>query len=320
MKLKRLLVSALFLLALLTLTAVTAFASEAKIGELTGSKVRFRSDPSTSGAELGLFNLGDQVLITDKVTRAGMVWYEVISGYRLGYVAADYIAVKPDKDYAIGDGITNGSKLNVRTAPNTAAKPITQLDMGVRVTIIGVSQGWYKVTLASEETGFIHADFLDVAPAGGAAITPKAAYAAVSAAYQYPVTEDIEGLRGELIAFAKNYIGTPYASGSMDPARGFDCSGFTTFVFKKFGYSLNRSSHDQILNGTAVSKAELQPGDLVLFRDTAITTKAASHAGIYIGNGQFIHSSSPSGGGVKISGMNESYYAKWYVAGRRVLP
>ena len=90
-----------------------------------------------------------------------------------------------------------------------------------------------------------------------------------------------------VIAIAKQYIGTPYVYGGSTPA-GFDCSGFTQYVYAQAGISIPRTSQAQIGGGTQVSKADLQPGDIVAFYS------GASHVGIYAGNGQVVHA--PSSG------------------------
>ena len=110
-------------------------------------------------------------------------------------------------------------------------------------------------------------------------------------------------------------MGYKYKSGGASPSTGFDCSGFTTYVYKHFGISLNRSSKDQIKNGVAVEKNNLQPGDLVIFNNDANTK--IGHVGIYIGDGNFIHASNPKGG-VKITTLLSGYYKIRYVGARRV--
>lgn len=117
-----------------------------------------------------------------------------------------------------------------------------------------------------------------------------------------------------VIAKAAQYLGTPYRYGGASPG-GFDCSGFTSYVFQQFGISLNRSAAGQYGQGSAVSKASLIAGDLVFFN----TYGGVSHVGIYTGNGEFIHSSSPQSGGVIYSALSESYYASRYVGARRVI-
>ncbi|MDO4539640.1 MAG: LysM peptidoglycan-binding domain-containing protein [Syntrophomonadaceae bacterium] len=119
----------------------------------------------------------------------------------------------------------------------------------------------------------------------------------------------------DLLTFADGFIGTPYAYGGSGPG-GFDCSGFTTYVFKQFGYSLSRSADGQYDNGTPVSSEELQPGDLVFFR---CRSNIIDHVGIYVGDWQFIHSSSPRSGGVIYTSMDESYYDRSYAGAVRII-
>jgi len=107
-----------------------------------------------------------------------------------------------------------------------------------------------------------------------------------------------------VIAIAKNYIGVPYKWGGTTP-KGFDCSGFTQYVFRKAGVSLPRTSSAQGKVGTKVSRSELRAGDLVMF---------PGHVGIYIGSGKFIHSPSP-GKSVRIDDLSTR---KNFLYGRRV--
>ena len=120
----------------------------------------------------------------------------------------------------------------------------------------------------------------------------------------------------QVINYAYRFRGTPYRYGAMSP-RGFDCSGFTSYVFKRFGIELDRSSRGQIFDGVRVKKNDLQPGDLVFFANTYESYSAASHVGIYIGGGQFVHAANSSSG-VKVSYLSEDYYSSRYVGARRV--
>ncbi|MBU5484279.1 C40 family peptidase [Clostridium sp. MSJ-11] len=112
-----------------------------------------------------------------------------------------------------------------------------------------------------------------------------------------------------VVAYASNFLGTPYSWGGTTPA-GFDCSGFTQYVYKHFGISLGRTTYDQIKNGYGVSREELQPGDLVFYGKGGNPT----HMGIYVGNGMYIHSPR-TGDVVKIS----SYDRSDYITARRVM-
>lgn len=127
---------------------------------------------------------------------------------------------------------------------------------------------------------------------------------------------DISTKATDIIATGKKYLGAPYVYGASG-SKSFDCSGFTTFVFKQHGITLPRATTGQATFGTKVSKSDLQPGDLLIFSNTY--KKGPSHAGIYMGNGQFIHASSVGSGGVVISDLNSNYYSNHFSYGRRVL-
>ncbi|MDD4170126.1 MAG: C40 family peptidase, partial [Desulfotomaculaceae bacterium] len=94
---------------------------------------------------------------------------------------------------------------------------------------------------------------------------------------------------------------------------GFDCSGYTSYVYKQMGVSLSRTAADQFRAGVQVSKPSV--GDLVFF---TTYQRGASHVGIYIGNNQFIHASSGAGK-VTITSLSDAYYSKRYLGARRVL-
>ena len=125
-----------------------------------------------------------------------------------------------------------------------------------------------------------------------------------------------------LIEYGKQFLGKPYVYGTSGPD-AFDCTGFTCYVYKQYGYSLPRSAYDQGYKeyGTKITSPDkLQPGDLVFF-NTINDNDVSDHAGIYIGNGQFIHAGSGSSTGrkVKISPLDSGYYKTRFSWGRRVL-
>ena len=95
---------------------------------------------------------------------------------------------------------------------------------------------------------------------------------------------------------------------------GFDCSGYTRFVFAKAGINLPRLADEQYMMGKSVSKANLQPGDLVFFETYE---PGASHSGIYIGNGQFI--SATSSRGVAVASLMGGYWGERYLGAKRVM-
>ncbi|MGF7050132.1 cell wall-associated NlpC family hydrolase [Paenibacillus sp. DS2015] len=108
-------------------------------------------------------------------------------------------------------------------------------------------------------------------------------------------------------------IGVSYKTAGTT-TNGFDCSGFTRYVFQKLGVNLPRQSASQYQMGTSVSRNQLRSGDLVFFNTSG---RGVSHVGIFVGNGKFAHASSSRG--VMISPLSQSYYANRYVGAKRVM-
>ncbi len=127
-------------------------------------------------------------------------------------------------------------------------------------------------------------------------------------------------IAADLIEAAKRHIGARYSRGSNGPS-AFDCSGFTSYVFKRLGITLKRSSREQVTQGKAVtSRNELQPGDLVFFghgrkgvNHVGIVTDVNAETGLF----SFIHASTSRG--VRIDTSDDSYWARRFVGARRLL-
>lgn len=134
---------------------------------------------------------------------------------------------------------------------------------------------------------------------------------AASTAKTTTITESTStSASGSAVAtYAKQYVGCRYVSGGTSPS-GFDCSGFTTYVYKHFGVTLNRTAAGQYSNGKAVTS--LQAGDLVMFS----YGKGISHVGIYIGGNQFVHAAN-SRSGVRVDSLSGSYKSR-FVGARRI--
>lgn len=124
-------------------------------------------------------------------------------------------------------------------------------------------------------------------------------------------------LKAELILSAQKYLGTPYDFGAKyGQTKTMDCSSFTKTVFTEYGIKLPRVSRDQAKEGKFVSKSNLQTGDLVFFT-TVGSGKKIGHVGIYVGNGNMIHTYGE--GGVKFTSINKDWWADHYVTARRVI-
>ncbi|WP_019243468.1 MULTISPECIES: C40 family peptidase [Bacillus] len=119
--------------------------------------------------------------------------------------------------------------------------------------------------------------------------------------------------QNKVINTGKKFIGTKYRFGGTTPS-GFDCSGFVGYTYSKaIGKKLPRSTSELYQTGKAVSKSNLQVGDLVFF---TTYKKGASHTGIYVGNNKFIHSSSSKG--VTIDSLSNSYWKPKYIGAKRI--
>lgn len=189
------------------------------------------------------------------------------------------------------------TSLNVRTGPSTSYSIMHVLWQGNKVPVIDESGGFYKIRLSDGRTGWVSKTYLRV---------------------DLPGQQDEKQQKiNKVVATAKSLVGTPYVYGGKSPADGgFDCSGFTQYVYKQVGYSLNRISADQAKQGISVALASLQPGDLVFFSFNQ--NNKVDHVGIYIGNGQMIHSPS-TGSSVKAVNINVSYWQQRFVAARRII-
>ncbi|TXH97069.1 MAG: peptidoglycan endopeptidase [Pseudomonas sp.] len=130
---------------------------------------------------------------------------------------------------------------------------------------------------------------------------------------------ELPSLADNILAHGLSLVGTRYRMGGASVTSGFDCSGFVGFLFKEeAGMKLPRSTRELInLDAPLVSRSELEPGDLIFFNNRG--RGRVSHAGIYLGDDQFIHSSSSRSGGVRVDSLDSSYWSRSYMKAKRVL-
>ena len=227
-------------------------------------------------------------------------WYKVSVNGKEGYVSGEYLTGTTATDVALGTGTVKcSSSVNFRSAPNTSSTSYGELKNGTAITVLSTSNGWSKVSYAGK-TGYISADYL-VTASSGTAISPSNTAASVS----------ISAKRQSVLNYAAQFLGVPYVYGGSTPS-GFDCSGFTSYVFKNTVGSIPRVAQAQYDATTRVSRDDLLPGDLVFFGSS---TSSISHVGIYVGSNQFIHAPS-TGDVVKYSSLTGSYATRYQGAGR----
>jgi cell wall-associated NlpC family hydrolase len=135
---------------------------------------------------------------------------------------------------------------------------------------------------------------------------------------QFSDAKTAQGLRDMLVGLAMQLRHVRYVRGGRDPSTGFDCSGFVRYVFERaLGLQLPTNSASQYLIGHIVRRGEMQPGDLVFFRTAGRNGKGrVSHVGIYLSDGQFIHSPR-RGESVRVDNLADSYWSKRFAGARR---
>ena len=210
----------------------------------------------------------------------------------------------------------NYHSIYVRKGPGTNYDVVDSLILNSGVIVTAESGEWYKVKVDGKE-GYIAKRLLS---------NTKTETEETSRSAEERIEEEIEETnqvevntsKGEqIVNYAKQYLGCKYVYGGSGPST-FDCSGFTMYVYKHFGISLSHSARAQSKNGSYVAKSDLQPGDLVFFKDYE-TMNGIGHCGIYIGDGNFIHASSGTGYCVKISTLLSGSYLARYETARRLI-
>ncbi len=213
----------------------------------------------------------------------------------------------------------------IRRGPSTDSGKVTVVQCGLVAKVLDREGSWYKLKFPRGSVGWVRRDLLNPVKASAVASSshPRQRYVASnsgsrrsrrSGGSHRELVAMNSGSSSSLIGTARQYMGTRYRWGGTS-SRGFDCSGFTTTVFRQHGVKLPRRSIDQSRAGCRVSKGNLQKGDLVFFKTNRGTR--INHVGVYIGNGKFIHASS-GGGRVREDTLNSGYYARRFAGGSRV--
>ncbi len=214
----------------------------------------------------------------------------------------------------------NTETVNLRQEANTTSEIVSRLKLNTTVEVYEELDGWYRVKVEGK-AGYISSSLLSdkkqevtsrssTTPRQNNNTNTNKPAETQSAPSQTNQTTSKKG--ATVVQTASNYIGSSYVYGAAGP-NSFDCSGFTSYVYRQHGINLNRTAAGQYSNGTAVARSNLQPGDLVMFGKSGI-----NHVGIYIGGGNIVHAANRQRG-VTIDTINSGYYNNNYVGARRVI-
>ena len=274
--------------------------------------VNVRSLPNTDGEIVGKIYNGSvaQVLAT---AGDNDDWFQIISGDVEGFIKAEYFLYGEEAEAVIDQYVTYyatvlADRLNVREEQSADSRRIGYIDNGENVKVVEDCGDWLKVQYTDSKQGYVSAEYVSVheefvyaksieeerrEEAERQALAARAQEAEQSTPevignITFPTNQytSNEELRTAIVDYAMQYLGNKYVHGGRSLAGGTDCSGFTSYIYKDFGYSLSRTPGGQYsTNGRSVSYDEIQPGDIICYGKSKCT-----HVGLYIGDGQIIHS------------------------------
>lgn len=286
--------------------------------------------PSINATDIIEVKKDEEVIITETIND----WVCVQTKTTKGWIYKEKLKSKEDKkeekQTTEQNQVEEESKLktlyigsesvNLRKEANTNSEVVTKLSLNTAVDVYAEENGWSKVKVNGKE-GYISSSLLSEKKkeTSRSLETPRTKTSEnssentkTSQEKETTTTVPVSGKGATVVETAKKYIGCSYVYGASGPS-SFDCSGFTSYVFKQHGISLNRTAAGQYSNGVAVSRDQLQPGDLVMFGKSGI-----NHVSIYIGGGQIVHAANKSRG-VTTDTINSGYYNNNYVGARRVM-
>ena len=236
-------------------------------------------------------------------------WFKVAVNGQEGYVSGEYLTGSSNGDFLLGSArVTCDTTVNLRQQPSTSSQVLASMPNGASVKALGVWNGWFKINYGGK-TGYIHPDYLTFGGSTSSVSTTTSDSASDSAnVISYAGTSE---KRSQVLDYAAQFLGIPYVYGGSSPS-GFDCSGFTSYVFNNTVGSIPRVAQDQYDATAHVTRDELKPGDLVFFGSS---TASISHVGLYVGDGTFIHAPH-TGDVVKYESLSGSYTDRFQGGGR----
>ena len=205
----------------------------------------------------------------------------------------------------------------VREKPTTSSDAIGVLDYDDDIILLEQDGDWYKINFENQ-TGYIKNTLIKIFDDSVSSRSLSEERKEIASQSDQEKEEIASSSKGtDVVNYAKQFLGCSYVAGGKNPNTGFDCSGFTRYVFLNFDYSLGSTSLSQKSVGTEVSRDNLMPGDLILFLGE--DKSGIGHTGIYIGGSEFIHAANPQRGVVTDNLNTNSYYNERFVTARRIV-
>lgn len=293
--------------------------------QIIGEDTKLKIVPTINATDIIEVKKGEEVEVTEIIND----WVCVQTGTAKGWLRKDKIQKEEIKqEETVEEPVeqveeqpqqsttktlyVNTATVNLRKEASTSSEIVTTLPVNTAVEVLLEENGWCKVKVSGKE-GYIASTLLSdkkQETSRSSETTRKAETTSTSQATNQNTTTEAAPTSGNgaaVVEYAKQFIGIKYVYGGSSPSTGFDCSGFTSYVYKNFGVSLPHSSGGQASVGTAVSKENLALGDLVIY---------SGHVAIYVGGGQVIHAPRP---GKTVCIVPLSQAASNYLGARRVL-
>ncbi|MBP5608472.1 MAG: SH3 domain-containing protein [Lachnospiraceae bacterium] len=279
--------------------------------------VNVRSGAGVNYEIVGKMYDGSVAEIIEECEEADGLWFHVTSGSVEGYIKADYFIYGDGVEDAIEENILRYANvrvniLNVRDEADIDGDRLGYLTAGEKVLILDEEDGWYKVKYTDEKEGYICADYVGIEEEfisaksieeekkeleekkknedrekqqaqAQTAVVEDVTFAVSAPAENYSSNPE---LRQAIVNYAMQYVGNRYVPAGQSLAGGTDCSGFTCYVYRDFGYSLSRTPLGQMqTSGRSISLDQAQPGDIICYSYGG----GCMHVALYIGNGQIVH-------------------------------
>ena len=303
--------------------------------------VNIRVEPNTHSEVVGKMYDDSVAQILSVVGEGEEEWFQVVSGNVEGYIKSEYFVYGEDAAAVIDDYVTKyvvvkADRLNVREQPDLAAARIGYKDFGEKAMLIEYGEEWSKILYATEKEGYVSSEYITIEEhftyaksieeerkeleaqrllQQRALEEEEASPENTTVRVTPPPTDyaNVSELRTAIVNYAMQYLGNRYISGGQSLEKGTDCSGFTSYTYAAFGYSLSRTPQGQWgANGRNITVEEAKPGDIVCY---ASNGSRCSHVGLYIGNGQIIHSANSRKGVI----ISDIYYDNTFIGIKNVI-